>query len=260
MSTRSAPVTAWTSARRVLAQPGGLVMTGLLDALVIAVLAGVWRAAAHANGGTIAGYSAVAVTWYIAASEAGTISMNSRLIEDIGSDIASGAIAIELLRPTSVLRHRLLIEFGRVLPRLAVCIVVGAFVAGLAGGPLPDGRGAALAVPSLVLAVACNIVAQHAFAGAAFWLRETRAAWFLYQKLVFMLGGMLLPLEVMPHWLRAIARATPFPSMAYAPARLASGHRQPHLIGVQALWLVVLMAVATLVFARGEDRLQVVGG
>ncbi len=260
MSTRAGCVTAWTSARRVVAQPGGLVMTAVLDALVVAVLSGVWRVAADANGGSIAGYSATAVTWYIATSEAGTISMNSRLIDDIGTDIASGTIAVELLRPTSVLRQRVLIEVGRVLPRLAVCIVAGWVLARLTEGPVPHGTGALLAVPSLALAVACNIVAQHAFAGAAFWLRESKAMWFLYQKLVFMLGGMLIPLEVLPPWLRTIANATPFPSMAYAPARLAAGHLELHLIGVQALWLVALGATAAFVFGSGERRLQVVGG
>lgn len=260
MSARTAPVTAWTSAQRVIAQPGGLVMTAAIDAMVIAVLAGLLRAAAHANGGSIAGYSAIAVTWYIATSEAGTISMNSRLIDDIGGDIASGAIAVELLRPVSVLRQRVLIEFGRVLPRLAVCIAVGGVVARITGGPIPHGAAAFLAIPSLVLAVACNIVAQHAFAAGSFWLRESRAMWFLYQKFVFMLGGMLIPLEVFPAWMRSIAAVTPFPSMAYAPARLASGHFEPGLLLIQLFWLVVLAGLAAFMFGRGERRLQVVGG
>ena len=260
MSARTAPVTAWTSAQRVVAQPGGLLMTAVIDAMVVTVLAGVWRAAAGANGGTIAGYSAAAVTWYIATSEAGTISMNSRLIDDIGTDIASGAITVELLRPVSVLRQRLLVEFGRVLPRLAVCIATGFIVARLTGGRLPSGWAALLAIPSLVLAVACNIVAQHVFAAGSFWLRESRAMWFLYQKLVFMLGGMLIPLEVFPSWLRTMAVMTPFPSMAYTPARLASGHFEPGLLGVQVAWLAVLGGVAAFVFGRGERRLQVIGG
>jgi ABC-2 type transport system permease protein len=58
--------------------------------------------------------------------------------------------------------------------------------------------GALLAVPALVLAVTANLSLQYAVAASAFWLGDARATWFLYQKLVFILGGMLLPLEVMP--------------------------------------------------------------
>jgi hypothetical protein len=57
--------------------------------LVVSVLAGLWRAAAHANGGSIAGSSAVALTWYIATSEAPTVAHNIRMIENIGNATVS---------------------------------------------------------------------------------------------------------------------------------------------------------------------------
>jgi ABC-2 type transport system permease protein len=117
-----------------------------------------------------------------------------------------------------------------------------------------------VAVPSLVLAVACNIVAQHAFAASAFWLRNAGSAWFLYQKLVFILGGMLIPLEALPGWLHSIAAALPFAAMSYAPARAASGHASASLLVGQVAWLCVLYAAARAAFLAGERRLQVVGG
>ena len=115
-------------------------------------------------------------------------------------------------------------------------------------------------MPSLVLAVTLNLVAQHAFAGVSFWIRDARSTWFLYQKLVFIVGGMLLPLEVLPAAMTRVALWLPFMAMAYAPSRLASGHLEPHLLGVQVVWLGLLSIVAVSVFARGERRLQVVGG
>jgi hypothetical protein len=48
--------------------------------------------------------------------------------------------------------------------------------------------------------------------------------------------------------------------MAYAPARLASGHFEPWLIAVQVGWALVLGLAAVAVFGAGERRLQVVGG
>jgi ABC-2 type transport system permease protein len=111
-----------------------------------------------------------------------------------------------------------------------------------------------------VLAITCNIIAQHAFAGSAFWLRNAGSAWYLYQKLVFVLGGMILPLQVLPSALEHTAMLLPFMAMAYAPSRLASGHVEPWLLLVQVGWLGVLGLAAQSAFGRGERRLQVVGG
>ncbi|MDQ3107580.1 MAG: ABC-2 family transporter protein, partial [Actinomycetota bacterium] len=199
-------------------------------------------------------------TWYVASSEAATVSLNTRLIEETGEDIATGSIAVELLRPISVLALRVATEIGRCLPRLTACAALGVVFGLVVGGPPPRLASLLLAGPSLVLAVACNLVAQHAFAGASFWVRDARSTWFLYQKLVFIVGGMLLPLEVLPSALFDIAYVLPFMAMAYAPSRLAAGFLEPELLVLQVGWLVVLSAVAVAVFARGERRLQVVGG
>lgn len=249
-----------TAALRVVAERGGLAVTLVFYVLVTVVLGSLWRAAAGANGGSVAGYSVVAITWYVAMTEATTVSIRQRLISDVGRDIGSGAIAVELLRPAPVLGVRLAAELCHVLPRLAACVLTGAVLSGIIAGPPPHAAALALAIPSLVLALACNLAAQYAFAGTAFWLRDAGSAWFLYQKLVFIMGGMLIPLEALPDWLHRVASVLPFRAMAYAPARLASGHLEPVLLVEQAGWLVLLLAVAAAVFRAGERRLQVVGG
>jgi ABC-2 type transport system permease protein len=260
MRARPLQVTGATSARRVLAERGGIGVTIGFYVIVVSAITALWRAAAQANGGQVAGYTAAALTWYLVTSEAATVSLDIRLIEQIGEDIAEGAIAVELLRPASVLAVRVAIEVGRALPRLAACVAAGVVLSLLLVGGPPDGAALVLAVPSLLLAIVCNLLAQHAFAAAAFWIRDARSTWFLYQKLVFVVGGMLLPLEVLPGWLHSIATALPFSAMAYAPARLASGHFQPALLVMQAGWVCVLTALAVAAFAAGEKRLQVLGG
>jgi ABC-2 type transport system permease protein len=253
-------VTAATAVRRTLAERGGFVVSIGFYLAVVSVLSSLWRTATAANGGAVAGYSATALTWYVATSEAATVSLNIRLIEETGQEIASGAVAVELLRPASMLAIRVASEIGRALPRLAACVVAGVAFACIAVGRPPRLAACALAAPSLVLAVACNLVAQHAFAAISFWVRDARSTWFLYQKLVFVVGGMLLPLEVLPTTMANVAKLLPFMAMAYAPARLAAGHLEPALLVLQLGWLVVLAGLAVLAFSRGERRLQVVGG
>lgn len=251
---------ATTAVVRTVSDRGSVLVSVSIYTVVVIALGSLWRAAVDARGGPLAGYTGIALSWYIATSEAGTVSLNSRMIEEIGDAIVSGQVAAELLRPASVVAIRIATEVGRVLPRLAVFAAVGISLTWALAGRPPAPAGLVLAGPSLVLAVSCNIAAQHAFAAAAFWIRDIRTAWFLYQKLVFVVGGMLIPLEVLPPALERAGKLSPFMAMAYAPARLASGHPEPLLLVVQVGWLAVLLGAARLTFAAGERRLQVVGG
>jgi ABC-2 type transport system permease protein len=253
-------VPASVAALRVVVDRGGLAVAVGFYLVVVSVLTSLWRAATAAGHGQVAGYSAVALTWYIATSEAAVCALNIRMIEEIGDDIGSGAIAVELLRPVSAIAVRLASEVGRGLARLAVIVVAGVALALLVVGPPPSVGAALIAIPSLMLAVSCNLAMQHAMAAAAFWVRDAKTSWFLYQKVVFILGGMLLPLQVLPAGLRSVAFRLPFMAMAYAPARLASGHLEPELLLVQIGWLAVAVAMAVGAFAIGQRRLQVVGG
>lgn len=260
MRARQAGIPAELSMRRVLADRGGLVVSVLFYLLVTSVLASVWRLGAETSGGVVAGYTAVALTWYVACSEAAVTAINQRLIEQIGDDIASGTVAVELLRPVPPVYVRIATETGRAWARAAIFAGPGALLAWAVAGPPVSGPALALAAPSLALAIAANVCLQHAFAALSFWLRDARTAWFIYQKLVFILGGMLIPLEVLPDLIERVAKALPFMAMAYAPARLASGHVEPHLLAVQAGWLAALAVAAGAAFAAGQRRLQVVGG
>lgn len=260
MNARVLRVTTAVAARKSLADGGGMVFTVVFYAAVTLALGALWRGAAAADGGEVAGYGAVALTWYVATTEAVSIPLNARLIDQLGEDVRNGTVAVELLRPASMLLVRVATELGRSLPRLAACLGLGVVLAYATAGPPPNAAALALALPSILLAIAGNLVAMHAFAAVAFWIRDARSMWFLYQKLHFVLGGMLLPLEVLPGPVAAVAKALPFMAMAYAPGRIVSGHVEPALLAVQAGWLVVLAAFAAWLFGVGERRLQVVGG
>lgn len=244
-----------TSSARMTAEPAGLVVAGVFYFMVTSVLAALWSTAAGANGGSIVGYSATAFVWYVATTEMAVIALPLRLIEDVGDDIGSGRVETELLRPTSVLAVRVASEIGAMLPRLLVCIAVGLSFATVYAGAPPDAAALLLAAPAVILAVVINLVAQHGFAAGAFWVRDAKGTWFLYQKLVFVLGGMLIPLEVLPSWLETTAKLLPFMAMAYVPARLASGHLEPWLLLVQGFWLIVIWFGAARLFAAGERHM-----
>lgn len=260
MNGRALLVAVRTAAHRTAADRGGLVVAVSFYVVIVGTLSGLWRVAVDANGGDLAGYGAVAITWYIITAEAAIVSVNARHIEDIGTDIAQGSVAVELLRPVSVLGIRVATQIGRGLPRVAVLWVAGGVLAFVVAHGPPRPATLLLAAPSLVLAITANLLAQHAVAAIAFWIRDAGSVWFLYLKAVFITGGMIIPLELLPGGVQDAAMLLPFRAMAYVPARLAAGYWEPALLGEQLVWIGILSALATMAFAAGERRLQVVGG
>lgn len=205
--------------RRVLAAPGELWVRLAFYVVILVVFSALWSAATASNQGQVAGYDFTELMWYVVAAEGAVIATKPRMIEDIGNDIGTGVVAVDMLRPISVAGFRLAVELGEAVVRLACAVAIGGiFVVWDVGAP-PSLGGVALALPAALVGVAVNLATQHAFAAAAFWLDDAKASWFLYQKLIFLLGGMLLPLELLPDWLSSGARLLPFWTMSYVPAR-----------------------------------------
>ena len=250
----------WRGFRRAIAQPGELLVRIGFFAVIMLVMVALWRAAIDSRGGEIHGYDLRQLLWYIFGAQTAVLGVRPRTIEEVGEEIGSGAIAIAMLRPASVVGLRLSIELGEALARMVGAFPVGAALTWAFVGAPPSIGSLALAVPAVVLGCACNIASQHAFGGIAFWLLDAKSTWFVFQKLVFLPGGMLIPLELLPGGLAAPCRVLPFAAMAYAPGRIASGHAAAGLLAGQAAWLVALVAAAAGVFAAGQRRLEVVGG
>jgi ABC-2 type transport system permease protein len=245
---------------RTLRSPGDLSVRIGFFAIILLVMSALWGAAVAANGGELEGYTRSSLLWYVFAAQTAVLGVRPRSVEEIGDEIGGGTIAIQMLRPVSVVGLRMAIDLGEACARLAVAFVAGAAVTWLFAGPPPSAAAFALAAPAVVLGAAANIASSHAFGGIAFWLLDARSTWFVYQKLVFLPGGMLIPLELLPRPLEVASLLLPFATMAYVPGRIASGDVDPLLLVWQAGWLAALLAIAVGVFAAGERRLQVLGG
>ncbi len=98
---------------------------------------------------------------------------------------------------------------------------------------------------------------------SAFVSEEVAPYEWIYQKLVFILGGMLVPLDFYPLWLQSVAKSLPFAYMMYGPARLFVEPSLPifiQIISGQLIWLAVLGGIVALAFSRGMRRLAINGG
>jgi ABC-2 type transport system permease protein len=245
---------------RALSHPADLAVRVGFYLVILIVTSSLWRAALAANNGDLAGYDEVGLLWYIAIAQAAQLGPRPRTIEEVGDEIGSGTVAVQMLRPVSVVGLRIASELGEAILRVGAAAVVAAIGLTLLVGAPHSTAGALLSLPAALLGCALSVIAQHACGGIAFWLLDARATWFLWSKLVFLLGGLLIPLELLPARVGDVARVLPWASMTYVPGRLASGDLDPLLLLGQLAWLAVACLLAVGVFALGERRLQVVGG
>ncbi len=95
----------------------------------------------------------------------------------------------------------------------------------------------------------------------------TTSAWglgFAIFGLSLFVGGGLVPLVMLPDWLRQIVLNTPFAQAFYVPISLLSGvaplSEAPRLLLIQFLWLLGLAPLSRLVFAVAIRRVTIQGG
>jgi ABC-2 type transport system permease protein len=98
----------------------------------------------------------------------------------------------------------------------------------------------------------------------AFWTLEIHAFQMIVTWVTDLFGGEIIPLVIFPAFLQKIAFALPFAAMFSTPLLIYVGatpsSRYVEVIGVQALWVVVLAAIGSVVWRAGARRVVVQGG
>ncbi len=263
MSPRAAKyvAVAQAAARRALAERGVIVGRAIFLGVILFVFSRIWGllgargALAHAQEGDL--------VWYLGVTEWCVLSLPPVFLA-IEADVRSGDIACRLVRPISYVGAQLADALGETALRMAVLAPAAAlFAFAIAGGAPSDPRGLALALPLGVLASVLAAASLVAIGLSAFWVVDTSPVFWIWQKLLFVLGGLLLPLDLYPDWLRAAARLSPFPAMVFGPGRHALGFA-PAEAAWTALELVAWLGVAGLLLVwlarRARARLTVNGG
>lgn len=234
-----------------VAQRAAILARGGLYALVLAIWWQLWQATPLGELGR-ADVTPEGLLWYVAVTE-WIVFAAGMPYREIEADIRDGRIATALTRPVGYGAAMYAQWLGEVAYRLLVLGALGFAAAWwLAGAPpMAPARWAAIAASGCV-ATAVLLVWQYAIGMTAAWAGAAAPLYWIWQKLVFVLGGLLMPVSLYPPVMRAIAEATPFPALIHAPASLAFDPAASFLpiLVPQLFWLA-----ATAVLAAGCGRL-----
>ena len=246
-----------------LAYPAEMLMRSLMIVLFMWIFFQLWRVTFSAAGADVLnGLTLRDTMWYLLLAE--TLELGRpRMARVIAQQVRDGSIAYLLNKPYDFLLYQLSTTMGETIFRAAMnAIFGGAVVFWLAGAP-EHPEGILIALPAVIGAWILHFCVTVMIGLSAFVAEDVSAFMWIYQKLAFVFGGMLVPLDFYPNWLQVIARALPFSSITYGPARLFVTPTLElflNVMAVQIIWIVILALVLTFTYRRGVAYLTVNGG
>jgi ABC-2 type transport system permease protein len=246
-----------------LAYPGELIGRSLMIVPFMWIFAQLWKVT-FAAGGTaqIGGLTLQDTLWYLMMAE--TLEMSRpRLANTIQDAVKDGSIAYVLNKPYDFLLYQFSTAMGETIFRAIMSAIFSGLVVWVLIGPPPQPVGFLYVIPAILGAWILNFCISVMIGLAAFVVEDTTAFQWIYQKLAFVLGGLLIPLDFYPAWLQVIARALPFSAMVYGPSRLFATPSPVLLLktlGMQLAWIIGLGLLTTLAYRKGVAVLSVNGG
>lgn len=238
------------------------VLVGAVPALFaivawLAVYGGRGRVGAFTRGDIITYYLVIGIAWYI---------IGGRINTQIARGIKDGTLAQHLLKPYAALSYYIvgeqtwkIVSLALALPVYLLLIVL--FRHDLRLAPTPSR--VALAALATLCAAAIFIALEVIIGLLAFWTTDTRNLFEVYDLLLYLASGELVPLALFPPWLTPALGALPFRYTFSFPVEvflskldgqgLASGFLW------QIGWLAALIGLARLLWVRGLRRYSAAG-
>jgi viologen exporter family transport system permease protein len=228
--------------------------------VILGVFSSLWRAVAETGMPTAS--EPKALVWYLAATEWILLSAPLMHIE-IQEAIRRGDVIYQLGRPVSY-AGAMFAEGVGVLAARAPLLGVTAFMCAVVfTGWIPPVN-VLVRVVAFGLIGAALITALHVWIGLlAFWLDDVSPVYWVWQKLMFVLGGLMLPIDVYPRFIQTAAAFTPFPSVLGGPASFVLHGGMGNARGLAsrlAIWGCATALAVWWTFRRATSGLTVNGG
>ena len=230
--------------------------------VILFIFYSLWRVV-YAGKSVVAGLTITQTLWYLTFTE--TIELcKVRLHTEVQQEVRDGSIAYGLARPYSYVLFKISRAMGESVVKIVPIMAIGFVVATLFTGLLP---GYLSALPFGLILILGGLVLNSLwlllFGLLAFWTEEVSPFYWIFQKLVFVLGGMFFPIDFFPSWMQQVSRRLPFAFSAYWPARtMVAFDLQTFWSALrgQMIYIAGLGLAAALLFRLAVRRVHAHGG
>ncbi|MDR0231871.1 MAG: ABC-2 family transporter protein [Dysgonamonadaceae bacterium] len=242
-----------------LKNPYMIVMRLVMLTLLVFVTQQLWLVIGHK------GFEPVNIVWYLVMNEMLFFSYDGKMQKKIHNDIRSGNVGYSLIRPFSYLSQCITESTGMFLARIPFLMVGGGIIAYLlTGGGLPTTYwGIPVALLLMLVSGIFFNTSQVVIGLLGLYMQNTHSVAMIFQKFMFLLGGLLFPITVYPQWLQDIAAWTPFPWAVYEVSRLVYEFNWGIVFNTAAhliMWTVATFILAYVIFKQLLKKVSVNGG
>ncbi len=228
----------------------------------------IWQAIFASKGTEISGYDYQGMIFYFLV----TVFLDNLITptEDewqIAGEIRDGKLSAYLVKPMSYLGYRISTYLSYRLLYIAIVFIPILALAFIFRDAIrfPEH---AITWPALVLstvmAAGIQFFIAYAMAMIAFWVLEISTIVFILYSFEYFLSGHIFPLDIMPAWFQPFVKWSPFTYELFFPAQIAMERIQGRALVegllIQAGWLVITFCAARLLWKKGLQKYQAVGG
>lgn len=232
--------------------------------IIMYIFVQLWSAVYRSQGtNEIGGLTLSATIWYFLIAEVMEL---GRLRHDqtISQEVKEGTIAYTLIRPYNYLLYHFFNGLGELSLKMTLIFLLGLpLVYRFAGAPPVELAHMPFVLIIIGGAILLDFMIFSMIGLLAFVTEDVGPFRLIYQKLVFILGGLLLPLDFLPDRIQQIARLLPFNLTTYAPAKLFVAFEWAEfgrMLTLQLIWGGIIGLALTLQYRWVIRRLELNGG
>lgn len=243
------------------------VLGGLLKTFVAYYL---WKAIFNSTVSTsLSGFTLNEMIVYIFMSIITARLLNNEVDMIIASEVQQGSIASNLIRPINYRLRLFFMSLGNVICvfiTIAVPLWLGLVIVRYITlkEALPDIQTLIAYLFSLILAFTIQFLFNFCFGIISFYVTYMWGLSFLKRAIISFLSGQIIPFGFFPSWLQWLMNFMPFGSIIYVPVMIYlgkyTGIKVLTAIGIQALWVLILLAASQFMWNRAIRHLTILGG
>jgi ABC-2 type transport system permease protein len=208
-------------------------------------------------------YDRASLVWYIAITEA-IVFCGGYLFYDMFIDIKNGNFSPSLIRPVSYHYRMVANSFGRAMGQMTLFYPLALFSAYMITGFWQPSFGQiALSLVMVTQALFCFVCLNYMIGAAALWIEESAPAYWISQKLCFLLGGLLFPLTLYPEIFYKATQVMPFTAVFFMPGSTMLNvlpYSAMMMVVIQTFWALFFLGLSLIVHRCAVKRVSVMGG
>lgn len=224
--------------------------------------------AAYESQSTVGGFDRSAMLGYTLGTMVVRTLLATHVEWAISEEIRLGKLSTHLVRPFNPWLFWLCDQIAwKGMRALLLLPVVGICIAWLAPEIAAPRLELSVLLPlvlSVVMGFVLSFFIKACIGFMAFWVTDIFGLMALFDVLTWIFGGTLVPIDLLPAWLRTIAGLLPFQYIFYLPLSIALGRMDGNeawrWVALEAGWVVVTGLLAYSLWRRGLVRYEAVGG